>query len=82
LTSPHGFDKLRFNLRAGFTILLQEIRHRIKIKFPKVISTTVQSFGANDEKVLPEDALAKALRGSFLPLGLSANFSLMNQKVS
>jgi len=36
----------------------------------------------NDEKVLPEDALAKALRGCFLPLEPSANFSSINRKIS
>jgi hypothetical protein len=82
LTSPQGFDRLLLNLRAGFTILLQEIRHRIKIRPPEVTSTTIQSFGANVEKVLPEDAIAKALRGSFPPLELSSNFSLTSRRVS
>jgi hypothetical protein len=32
-----------------------------------VILATVQSFGVNDEKVLPEDGLAEALRGFQFP---------------
>jgi hypothetical protein len=38
---------------------------RQRLSLPTIFPATVQAFGVNDEKVLPEDALAKAL-GDFL----------------
>jgi hypothetical protein len=40
---------------------------RSKDVAPTIILTTIQSFGGKDEKVLPKDALAKALRDFLFP---------------
>jgi hypothetical protein len=57
LTSPHGFDRLR-------VVLGIRVQHRLSTN-PTTNKDVVfqQSFGGKNDKVLSEDALARALRG-------------------
>ena len=61
---------LRWVLEYSF----REFDTRQRFSPQTIIPTTFQSFGGKNEKVLPEDALAKALRGWSVPVEPSAVF--------